>query len=574
MNAILPRLPVLLLALGAGAWAAESVPRPPDRIIELPPMIITDTIDAVPWLYVSVGDTEFLSRCSREITREFITTQLEIHHTLRDVIPPEFLATTAIPRVFLLLPIEHSNIRDDAVLRAMVADASRPTPRGVIPFDDKHSKPSLFERVLFLPNQRLEDRDTMAAFTFLKESNFASDRMIVAPDYVRSLLARRTPMLPQWLIEGLTLLYQQTIIRAGPAAVVPGNWISPEDTVGLRNSPDNRRVLLSCEELFAVDALIGPDHQHPTREIVWRLQAALFVRWALDHANTRGSDVLWKLADRVSREPMTEKILIEYFGLGYSDLLERLSDYLPNAVKYSAGLSLKPTPDLLLFEITPATKFQIARLRGEWERLEIPFVRAHHPKFLPHYIDRARLTFRRAIALGGRDPQFLASFGLCELDAGDIPAALPSLEAAMAAKVFRPRVYFEVARLRMDALARHTPKDQQFSPGQLQPILEPLHTAIGQSPPLPEVYILAMDAWLRCQEPTPPGELTMLVEAAPLFRRHPGFALRLALLQIKNGQRTAAAATLTTGLQFLGEPSARSRYQQALAGLAAPTATP
>lgn len=573
MSAILPRLLFLLVALGAGTWAAESAPRQPDKIIELPPMIVADTIEALPWLYVSVGDTEFLSRCSPEITREFITTQLTIHRALRDIIPPEFLATTAIPRVFIVVPMNLSAAHDDAVLRAMVADANRPTPGILDPINGNDFKPGLFERVLFLPNQRLEDRDTTAVFTFLHESNFASERMIVAPDYVRSLLVRRTPMLPPWLIEGLTQIYQQTVIRAGPAEVVPGNWISPDDTVGLRNSPDNRRVLLSCEDLFAADALVGPDNQHPLRETVWRLQAALFVRWALDHATTRGSGVLWKLADRVSREPMTEKIFIEYFGFGYSDLLDRLSDYLPNAVKYSAGLTFKPLPDLPRFEIVPATKLQIARLRGEWERLEIPFVRTHHPRFLPYYIGQARSSFRRATALGERDPQLLASIGLCELDAGDIAAALPTLEAAMAANVFRPRVYFEVARLRIDALTRAAPKDQRFSSDELQPVLAPLHTAISQFPPLPEVYLLLMDAWLRCHTSTPPGELAMLAEAAPLFRRHPGFALRLALLQIKNGQRTEATATLTTGLQFLGEPNTRTRYQQLLATLAAPPAS-
>ena len=233
-----PRWPLVLAASSALAVFAGQPPAASDPIVELPPMIVMEPSTAPPWLYVAAGDTEFLSRCSSSATRTFVTTQLEIHRLLRAWVPAEFLATHAVPNVSVLVPLSSMPARDDAVFREMLG------PERALSSN----------RYEFLPNQRLDDRDMMAVFTFLDEGSFEARRMIVATDYVHALLSRRTPMLPQWLIEGVVGLYVQSKARDDWITLDPVRWISRDDTSGLQRDPEARRVLLSCDDLFAPDA--------------------------------------------------------------------------------------------------------------------------------------------------------------------------------------------------------------------------------------------------------------------------------------------------------------------------------
>ncbi len=537
--------------------------------VELPPMIIAESSKAPPWLYVAVGDTEYLSRCSASTTSAFVTAQLEIRRMLRVFVPADLFATSAVPSVSILVPLETGRASGDAVSREMLRMEQK-TVREVKnenPRQRKRPSPGGFR---FLPNLRLDDRDMLAVFTFLNEREFRRENLIAAPDYVYARLAGRTPTLPAWLIEGISRLYPQASFRVDPITMRPVQWLSPDDTAGLLRDPESRRVMIPVNELFAPGALVTPENQHPTRVAAWQLQAALFVRWALDPAHAPAAESLWKLARRISQAPITESSFTECFGFGYADLQVRLSDYLPVAVKQPARIVPGKLPPLPRFELKPATSAQIARLRGEWERLEIPLVRRQHPEYLAHYIEQARTTLRRAVGRGERDPRLFAALGLCELDAGDARAARPYLEQAAADRVIRPRVYFELARLRWLELGRGGPETAGFTVAELQPILEPLRVAAAQSPALPEVYMLMADAWLRCRERVPSSDLPALLAATPLFRRIPGVAIRVALVQVREGRRAEAWQLLGVSAEFATEPNVRTQYQELLAALQPP----
>ena len=544
-----------------------------ETAVELPPMIVAESAKAPPWLYAKVGDTEYLSRCSASVTRAYITSQLEIRRVLRVFMPADFLATNAIPNVSIVAPLE-LRPGDDVANREMMRMEKQTIERGNEE-DRRQGRVPALRPVRFLPNLRLDDRDMLAVFTYLDERDFHRQKLIAAPDFVWARLVARTPMLPLWLIEGLSSLYQQASFRDDPITMFAARWVSSEDTAGLRRDAESRRVLLPAGELFNADALMAAPNRHATRIAAWRAQAVLFVRWALDPANAPAAEALWKFARRTSQEPATEAIFVECFGFGYADLLDRLSDYLPTAVRQPARIPTGKLPALPRFDVKPATPAQITRLRGEWERLEIPFVRGKHPEFLPRYIEQARTTLRRAVARGDADPQLFAALGLCELDAGDAGAARPWLEQAAASRVVRPRVHLEVARFRWRDLTSDTGEKSGFTTAQLEPVLEPLRVAMTQSPALPEVYILMADAWLRCKERTRPGDLAALVAATPLFRRLPGLALRVAVLQFDQGQRVEARQLLTAAGEFVHDPAMRTQYDQAFAAMAAPTiATP
>ena len=558
-----------------GAPALKSAAR--DKVVELPPMIISETSTANPWLYVEVGGTEYLSRCSPSTTRAFVTAQLEIRQMLRVFIPPDLLATNAAPSVSLLVPLETGRAIDDAVTRDMLRAAKQsarersaePARKGE-PGRKGKARDESAAPLRFLPNMRLDDRDMIAVFTFINERDFQRESLIAAPEFVYVRLVRRTPTLPAWLIEGVSRLYPQSNFRGDPITMRPVRWLSAEDTAGLVRDGESRRVLLAASDLFAVDALVGTENQHPTRVAAWQQQAALFVRWALDPAQAPAAESLWKFARRISVEPATEAIFAECFGFGYADLQERLSDYLPTAVKQPARIVPGRLPALPKFEVKPATPVQVARLRGEWERLEIPFVRRQHPEFLPKYIEQAQTTLRRAVGRGERDPRLLAAAGLCELDAGDASAARPYLEQAAAQRVVRPRVHYEVARLRWADLLRSVPENAGFTVAELQPVLEPLRVAATQAPPLPEVFMLMADAWLRCRERVPASDLPALVEATRQFWRIPGVALRVALVQTREGRRTEALQLLRTSIAFTADPTTRRQLEELHAALSAP----
>ena len=52
--------------------------------VQLPPMLVEESVTGVPWLYVSAGGTEFLSRCSQGITRELVEAGRHMKVTLHD----------------------------------------------------------------------------------------------------------------------------------------------------------------------------------------------------------------------------------------------------------------------------------------------------------------------------------------------------------------------------------------------------------------------------------------------------------------------------------------------------------
>jgi hypothetical protein len=219
--------------------------------------------------------------------------------------------------------------------------------------------------------------------------------------------------------------------------------------------------------------------------------------------------------------------------------------------------------------VRPATPAQIARIQGEWERLEVPFVRRKHPQFTERYLERARFTLRRAAGRGEADSNTFAALGLCELEAGDVASARPWLEQAAAHGATRPRVLFELARLRWEELTRDTPPARRFTVAELEPVLTPLRRAIALPPPLPEVYLLFADVGLRCDGELPPPDFAALVESTRSFRRISALGYSVAVLQFKQGRIREAMTLLAENREFLGGPGARQKYQQLEAALAA-----
>ncbi|MEY4940800.1 MAG: hypothetical protein RIQ93_2535 [Verrucomicrobiota bacterium] len=547
-----------LLALARpGLRAAGAVEVPVGPVIELPPMIVAGSAKGPPWLYAQTNVGEFLSRCSASTTRQFIETRQRLVHVLQILVPEEFFVRMDVPGV-TILDAQGRSASNDAVVQEMMKQEGRGNrPPDFNPAEGGRGRGGARPRVQFLPNLRLEDRDTTALFAFLDENNFDGSRLFLSPDFVRFLLARRTPMLPPWLIEGIMAIYVQANMAGDPIVIRPFEWLSVAESQGLERDPERPRTLFAMPDLFKPDTWRASE-EDGRRIKVWQGQAALFFRWALDPRNAGARDAFWKFARRASEEAVTEVMFEECFGFGYSEMRDRLSDYLPLAVKNPLRIPRGKLPRLPRIEVNPAKPAQIARLRGEWERMEIPFVKARHPEFVSRYTDQARRTLHRGLEQGEADPRVVSSLALCELDAGNEQEARPLLERAVAAQVARPRVYYELARLRYLELTTGQPAERRYSPQEIEPVVSLLRIPLKQQPPLPENYLMLAQTWLFCTGAPPAEDFATLQQGTNLFLWRPILAHRVALLNLAHGRIAEARAILAESMQRTNDPAVRS----------------
>ncbi len=532
----------LVLSGARSATAAE----PPGPIVELPPMIVEATSGSVTWLYANVKGDEYLSRCAKGTTRAFIESHERLRRELRAIVPDEFLAS--LPTITLLSGQDVAPKESDQVARELLGS-------------EKMTAPGRGAPVKFLPNLRLDDRDLSAVFAYIDESAAKQIGLVVSASQLRLLLERRTPMLPPWLIEGILSVRAQIDVRAEAVTLRPFGWLTADESRAIARNPTQPRALLPANEMFAPDSLRGDGNHHPRRVQALQAQVGLFVRWALDPRN-EVREAFWAFAQRSSEQRVTEEMFAKSFGFGFSDLRDRLNDYLPIALKeplhLEPGAPLKSAPS----EIREATPAEIAQLRGTWERLEIGYVQRSHPEFVGSYTVQARRTLRRPYERGEHDPRLLAELGLCEIDAGDPAAGLPLLETAITANVGRPRAYYEVARLRFTELMRGQVAGRIFSAAELAPVVEPLRRAADAAPPLPEAFGLLADAWVRSRDAMPAEDIQTITSGAKYFAMNPAVSYRLALALACGGRRVEAAELLATGAEYVADEAARTRYAQ------------
>ncbi len=534
---------------------------PPGAAVELPPMLVEESTSSAPWYYAQADGAEFLSRCSASTTRQFIAAWLAKMQLVRVLVPGEFLARTDMPTVIVLYAQDLQQTVSAEIQRELQGGEGRPgeSPRG--------------DRVNIAPNMRLSDRDMHASIVYLDEALFDASTLGIAPSHVRFLLAGRSPDLPPWLVEGIERVWHGADFVLEPITLRPLLWNNQGESDALANDPARPRAVLPAHDLFATHAARGAENQHPRHRETRASAQALFFRWALDSGGAI-RDALWKFAARAADGPVTEEIFEASFGFGFSELRDRLSDYLPKAVGKTAWIDPGRLPPLPRIEVELATPNQIARLRGEWERLAIGHVRRRLPLAREPYIAQARRTLRRAFDAGDRDPRLLATLGLCEIDADNEGGARQFLEPAVALGVGRPRAGHELARLRFADLRRGVPESKIFSFTELAPIFDPLRRALTQAPPLPEVFILLAEAWARCELAPNTADLAELETGARLFARRPAVGLPLALALARHGKKAEAAAVLDTSGGYPTDEATQAEITRLRAELAAALARP
>jgi hypothetical protein len=222
-----------------------------------------------------------------------------------------------------------------------------------------------------------------------------------------------------------------------------------------------------------------------------------------------------------------------------------------------------------------ATPDEIGRIKGDWERMEITYVKAKHPQYADKYALQAHRTLTEAHGKGARDPRLFGVIGLYESEVGNGMAARGFLEEAARARVVRPRVYLELARLRY-AEAKENPAagEKRLSAMQANHVLEPLTTAWTQAPPLVDTYLLAAEVWVNSAAVLQRSHFALLDEGHRLFPTHIGLSYLTAVLKYMHGDAAGGEALIAQALQAVTTASVRTKFEQLRELFRRPGATP
>jgi hypothetical protein len=418
------------------------------------------------------------------------------------------------------------------------------------------------------PSMRLADRDMHATIAYVDESRFDGANLRIAPAHVSYLLKGRVPELPGWLIEGIERTWRHADLIEDPITLEPMIWLNLSESDALASDPTRPRTLLPAAELFATEAQRTVESRHPRHVQARAATQELFIRWAVTTSRATRT-ALWKFAAQAAEGAATEEMFEACFGFDYAELRDRLSDYLATAIDDFEWIDPGTLPRLPEIEVRRATSNEIARIRGEWERLAIGYVQRRLPAAREPYLAQARRTLRRAYLAGDRDPRLLATMGLCEIDASNDAGAREFLEPAVAGGVVRPRAYHELARLRFSELRRDAPESKLFSFTELAPVMQPLQRALALSPPLPEVCELLAEAWARCEIAPHDAEFAELQRGPRLYARRPTVGYPTALALARHGKKPEAAAVLEACIDFPADEKLQANMRRLRAELAA-----
>ena len=549
---------VASLGLTAIATAAES------RVVTLPPFLVEEKTKTLPWRYADVAGLEVLSSCSERLTRALIANHHRLHVLLGELLPPTLQLRMTEKRTLLFIESAQLPPTSQEVIAQMALTAAEQDRLAdvVVPLDDgKLRRRPPPPRYTFLPNLRLWDRDAQTLFAIIKESEFEPNRVALTADYVAYILRNRLPALPPWYISGVLTLFGRAKFSEDALTIERLDWLSESGSAALKDGPAANRPVLPLAEFFAGD-LSQTDPAGGEGLSLWQAQAALFVRWGLGGRGAPRRAALTKFVERAAVEPVTESLFQECFGFDFVTAQQQLAQHLPEAMRERLVLRPPQRPRLPDFPLRPADEVEIARIKGDWERLEIAFVKAQFPTLTQKYLEQARRTLMRAYESGSRDPRLLAVIGLCEVDAGDDRKAREFLEdAAERTKTLRARAWYELARLRFVAFGAGRAGTPKLTSAQAADVLAPLLATREQEPPLPEVYSLIAEVWSASAEPPSRMQLAVLEEGVRTFPRDHQLVYRTAELNLRHGFPDTARWLITLGVTLAAEPATRARFE-------------
>jgi hypothetical protein len=582
----------LLALFGMPLWAApdKSLDVSDEAPIELPKFVVTESQilpPPEPWRYAEFPGFEVLTNASDRSTQSLVR-EFRLFQTAVSAIWPIAQAKTALPTTLILCGRRNA-------FDAFMPDDKPSAEQGMasIFLTDKEQAAIVLD--LQASTLNISSLDPSASIAADTTSDATSTSGIVNEfrvdyykqlqrEYIHYLLGRSEPRPAAWIEEGLSQLfmamqYDRKTIRfaqiedpnlqsedeASAAqmnanAAAAGDTVTPTVVAPATDSDFNKalqgRGLMPMQQMFEVTH-DSPQARNPLGSR-WAKQCYAFVHYCLYSTDSKTlQKPFLTFVLRTSKEPPTEALFKECFGMSYDAMLLQLRSYAEfTAYKFQEyrfkGEGM-PEPEPLA--LRDATDAETGRIKGE------ALICAGHA-------DAARNALIAPYIRGERDPRLLASLGLWERTAKHDDRARKFLEAAAKGKVVRARAYLELARLRFtEAQAQLAGADGRLSAGQMAAVLQPLMTARTQPPAMPEVYLLTIAALAKSESAPTPEQFAILSEGIQLFPRHSELIYRTAELCLQIGRPEPAANLIEIGLKISPNEKATNLFLQLKAKL-------
>lgn len=538
-----------ILPLLAVVWCgAESESR--ESAHQLPPFVVSEAPEQLPWQYGAVAGFEVLTLCDDELTREFLVAQQKGTLFLPETVRKEYSS-----------PVQ-------VVLWAGKNLPLQPTRRQNWARSGYDFGPDS-ARGWFIPNIiAADDGDALVlAANFQQVDQYES----AAIHLTRWRMQRARPILPLWVREGV----------AGDYGLFPGD-------VGIQGTGYNRRAvgtirlprlpwpdgeagdLIPLWEFFSVSPDLTAGHAEMR---LWRAQAGLLARWAL-FGPERGAErtrAFWALAEVARYRSITEEDFRAAFGMGFAEAEQELAKFRDLARWDAPTIRVRgferDLPEFVSFALRRATEAEVARLRGNFERIEMNRWRATAPDLAAKYEATARRTLNRGLRFASDDPGVHAVCGLLEYETGHPAEARPHLEYAFAHGGAGTRALLALARVRLADLSVGLADADRLPAEVLERVLTPLFAAKDMRPAVAEVYQLIGEVWGRSSVTPRRGHLAVLVEGAGLFPDRSDLLWLAADLHHRHGYEVEATDLARRGEQNTADPELRARFSSLLTAL-------
>ena len=277
-----------------------------------------------------------------------------------------------------------------------------------------------------------------------------------------------------------------------------------------------------------------------------RNQVGAFVTWGLWAGGPQRQNGFFKFIDAATKTPITEKIFHENFGFDYAafdQMWKKNGLFLLGTISLhpSTGSTARPVAEA---DVALATSPQIARIMGAAYVAE--GTQSDSRALNPGMLIRARTVLSGAYNEGDRDPRLLAALGFLELASGERERAKDYLVQSAAAKILRPRVYLELARIRFaEAIAKAPTLDEATATY----VLAPLRIAQTQLPEMQSTYELLVEIDLRRSTPVHHTEQEVLEANVWPCDDTARLVWKTALLFARNRREEDAAQLIKTALR-------------------------
>ncbi len=537
-------------------------------VVALPPFLVEEAAERVPWLYADVGGFEVLACTPERFTRELIAHHYRLHALLDEMVPDSLRMKLSTKPALLFYdaarqPAGSAEVIGQLALTSASAERREDTAQPLVDDGRLRRRPAT-PRYTFMPNLRLWDRDGTVLFAMVQEREFDGARLALTLDHLAYVLQTRLPALPPWYVSGALALFSQARFTNDALVFERLPGLPQTDAAALLRGTAPAPKLMPLREFFMGNVAAGEAQE------LWQAQAALFVHWGLGGRGAPRRAALWKFVERTATELPTEALFRECFGMDFAAAQRQLTAYLPEATEGRLTLRAARAPRPPEYTLRKATEVEVARIKGDWERLEVGFVKNQYPAAVAErYREQARRTLLRAYEADSRDPHLLAELGLVEAEAGADAAARRYLEEAVVASqssvALRPRAWYELARLRYaEARAKLPDAEALLSREQTEAVTGALASAYVQEPPLAEVYELLAEVWARSavvpQRPELDRIFDRVEQGARYFPTRTELLYNAAKFSVRHGRTESAAWLIDLGRRFTPDEAARARF--------------